>query len=207
MSTHIEVSELKRAIEWAYQASIQGVDGQESAAELAESHHRVVQTSFEMADEIAQWQVERTTIANYFDVLAEQLQVPEDLPQPLTTFLYLQLRILAAIAYGGGRDDLRDPLVQALVFSSMLKNNQPQALQAGGLPTDFVATRSALKKVDPSAAASIREESLRRIAYDLQSGGPLALAQLSVEAPWRDPTLVPDLARVASRTFIVMHRW
>jgi|GEM_PF-4350167 len=207
MSAQISAATLERAIAWAYETAVQGVDGQESAARLAESHHRVVQTSFEMADEIAEWQIERTTVTNYFDVLAKQLQVPEDLPQPLTTFLFLQLRIHAAIAYGGGRDDLRDPLVHALVLSSLLKNDQAHALAAGGLAADFVATRSSLKKVDASAAAPIREESLKRIAQDLAEGGPLHLAQMAVEKPWRDPYLVPALARVASRTFIVMHRW
>lgn len=207
MSTSIDSSLLERTLDWAYETAVQGVEGQESAAQLAESHHRVVQTSFEMADEIAEWQVERTTVPKYFDVLATQLDVPEDLPQPLTTYLFLQLRILAAIAYGGGRDELKDPLVHALVLSTLLKDSQAEALAAGDLPADFVATRSALRKVPAEAAAPIRNASLKLIAKDLTAGGPLALATTSVEAPWRDPELVPALARVASRTFIVMHRW
>lgn len=203
----IDASTLERAIDWAYAQAVSGVEGQESAAQLAESHHRVVQTSFEMADEIAQWQVERTTVPKYFDVLAEQLKVPSDLPEPVTTFLFLALRILAGIAYGGGRDKLDDPLVHALVLSTLLKDTQSLALKAGDLPADFVATRSSLKKVPQEAAAPIRAASLERILEDLKDGGPLALARQSVEAPWRDPELVPALARVASRTFIVMHRW
>ena len=207
MSSALEKSEFNRAIAWAYAAAVQGVDGQESAAQLAESHHRVVQTSFEMADEIAQWQIDRTTVPNYFEVLGTQLNVPDDLPQPLTTFLYLTLRIHAGIAYGGGRDDLKDPLVHALVLSTLLKDTQAHVLKAAHLPHDFVATRSALKKVDPNAADILRTQSLDGIFKDLQDGGPLALARQSVDAPWRDPTLIPTLARVASRTFIVMHRW
>lgn len=207
MSTSIDSSLLERALDWAYEAAVEGAEGQESAAQLAESHHRVVQTSFEMADEIAEWQVERTTVPKYFEVLETQLHVPEDLPQPLTTYLFLQLRILAAIAYGGGRDELKDPLVHALVLSTLLKDSQADALAAGDLPADFVATRSALRKVSADVAEPIREASLKLIAQDLEPGGPLALANTSIEAPWRDPDLVPALARVASRTFIVMHRW
>lgn len=207
MSTSIDASLLERTLDWAYNAAVSGADGQESAAQLAESHHRVVQTSFEMADEIAEWQIERTTVPKYFDVLATQVDVPDGLPQPLATYLFLQLRILAAIAYGGGRDDLRDPLVHALVLSTLLKDTQAEALAAGDLPADFVATRSALKKVSSDVAGTIRKASLERIAEDLTPDGPLALANTSLEAPWRDAELVPALARVASRTFIVMHRW
>lgn len=206
MSTaRIDETLLSEMLDWAYTTAVEGPNGLEPASALAESHHRPVQTSMQMADEIVGWQRGRMTVEGFFGNLASQLRVPETYPTALGTFLYLQLRIAAAIAYGGGKE-LDRPVVRALVFSTLLGDAQAQALAALDLPADFVATRAALKALPDDAAETLDQVSLPLIAASLQDG-PLASAFDSVQAPWENEALILSLAETAKRSFIVLRHW
>lgn len=202
----LDLSLLTKSVNWAYKTAVEGPRGLEPASSLAEAHHRPVQTSLQMADEIVGWQVARTSVANFFEDLDAKLAVPEDLPKALTTFLYLQLRISAAIAYGGGQE-LHSPLTKALVLSTLLGEQQASALEAISAPADFVATRSALKGLPADAASTLTDATLPKLLEALQDGGPLAIARTTVSAPWETTDLIQALGATARGTFIVLHHW
>lgn len=201
----IDDATFSQLLRWAYARAVDPPAGLESAAVIAESHHRPVQTSLQMADEIVGWQQARTTVTGYFDQLLTVLDPPEGVPVPLAVFFYLQLRIAAAIAYGGGRE-LDTPIVRALVLSTLLVDGQADALQEIGLPADFIAKRSALKSLDDRQAATLLEGATRRLR-DAVLDGHLSVALESVEAPWQDAALIQRMGATARRTFIVLHHW
>lgn len=201
----IDDATFSQLLDWAYGLAVDPPAGLESAAVIAESHHRPVQTSLQMADEIVGWQQARTTVPGYFDQLLTQLDIPEGAPASLAVFLYLQLRIAAAIAYGGGHA-LDTPIVRALVLSTLLVDGQAEALAEIGLPADFVAKRSTLKPLDDSQAATLLASATRRLR-DAVRDGHLRVALDGVEAPWRDAALIQRMGETARRSFIVLHHW
>lgn len=194
-------------LDWAYETAVQGMGGLEPASAIAEGHHRTVQTSFQMAEEIVAWQLGRATITGYFDNLWKDLVVPDAIPKELGTFFFLQMRVAGAIAYGGGHD-LNDPRIRALVFSTFLCDAQAQALESVELPADFVAKRSTLKAVPQTIAAPLENYSRRALWKQIQEANePIAAILTNPLSAWSDGAFAKALGATASRTFLVLHTW
>lgn len=199
-------TEIETAVRWAYARTLDGTGGLETAAVIAESHHRPVQTSLQLADEIVGWQLARMTIPHFFEQLKPALAVPDALPEVLATTLYLELRIAAAIAYGAGRD-LRDARVRALVMSCLLLSEQGAVLSANGLDSALLVNRAVMKDLPATIVEPLEQATIAWLETALAPSGALAATWTSVEAPWATTDRAKAIGATARDRFMVLRHW
>lgn len=206
MTTTWTSAQIEAALAWAYARVLDGSGGIETAAVIAESHHRPVQTSLQLADEIVGWQLARMTVPHFFDQLVPALGAPSTLPTALATTLFLEVRIAAAIAYGAGRD-LEDPRVRAAVVSCLMVGDQGEAFAAVGLDPALVLTRAAMRTVSDTVVEPLEHATVAWLVRACEPGGALASTRVSMEAPWSSDQRAKTIGATARDRFMVLRHW
>src|ERR1700729_2652724 len=93
-----------QTLEWAYDKAIMGVPGLESASELAVSYQQQFDSIDEAIDALIRWQIAKAAAAGFLTNLGGVVTLPIALPANLLSALYIQIRMVAAIAHLRGHD-------------------------------------------------------------------------------------------------------
>ena len=105
----------------AYDKALQGLPSAESAEELTKEYLRESGTLPEKADSLIRWQIAKCSTAGFLTCIGGLIMLPVAIPANLANVIYVQLRMIAAIAYMGGYDP-RDDKVKKLAFVCLCGN-------------------------------------------------------------------------------------
>ncbi len=111
----VEQATIWRLLEWAYAKAVDGLPGVGSAEELAAEYRKGPGTLHEQADALIRWQNAKCASVGFLSGLGGVLTLPVAVPANLSSVLYMQIRMITAIACLGGHD-VRDDKVKTLVF-------------------------------------------------------------------------------------------
>lgn len=116
-----------QALEWAYDKAVNGISGLDSAEELADSYRDPSISVYEQASALIRWQNSKAAVSGFVTGLGGLLVLPVSLPANVASVLYVQVRMIAAIApqyeqkllaaarLARSRASRSDPLVQRLL--------------------------------------------------------------------------------------------
>ena len=145
MSADITESKIMQAVEWAYEKAVNGVPGLDSAQELADSYHGNGESLIDNANSLIRWQNTKAATSGFLAGLGGLMTLPLTLPANITSVLYVQIRMIAAIAYMGGYD-LKDDRVKTLVYACLVANSAKDILKDIGVAAgNKIAMRLVLK--------------------------------------------------------------
>lgn len=105
----------------AYDKALQGLPGAESAEELAKEYLRESGTLSEKVDSLIRWQIAKCSTSGFLTGIGGLITLPVAIPANLASVIYVQLRMIAAIAYMGGYDP-KDDKVKTLAFVCLCGN-------------------------------------------------------------------------------------
>ena len=108
-----------------------GVSGAKSAQELAEDYLVGQGPLDEKVDSLIRWQTTKAGAAGFVTGIGGILAMPVTLPANITTVLYIQTCMIAAIAYMGGYDVNTDR-VRTLVYCCLVGDAARQLPKRGG---------------------------------------------------------------------------
>jgi hypothetical protein len=208
MESEITESKIGTAIEWAYEQAVSGVRGTGTAQELAEEYlANEAGNPLNAANSLIRWQNTKAATAGFLTGLGGILTLPVTIPANVASMLYLQLRMIAAIAHMGSHD-IRDPRVKGLIFASLTGTAATQVLKDAGLVT--------AQKVIEGSIALISGPVLTRInslvaAQLVKSAGTSSVVQLTKAVPGLgglvgaifDSTMTNAIGNLARDTFIL----
>jgi hypothetical protein len=106
---------LSRALEWAYQRALQGVPGLETAPELAAEYGRRPGSIDSQARALVRAQVVKAGTSGLITGIGGLSLLPVTVPASLLSVLYIQLRMVAALACMGGHE-VRDDRVRTMAY-------------------------------------------------------------------------------------------
>ena len=145
MSTNITESKIMQAVEWAYEKAINGVPGLDSAQELADSYKGNGESLINNANSLIRWQNTKAATSGFLAGLGGLMTLPLTLPANITSVLYVQIRMIAAIAHMGGYN-LKDDRVKTLVYACLVANSAKDILKDIGVAAgNKIAMRLVLK--------------------------------------------------------------
>ena len=119
-----EISEgvIMQALGWAYDKAINGVPGMSTAQDLAieflsEQTEGINEEEriYNAANSLIRWQNTKAATTGFLTGLGGLLTLPVTIPANLGCVFYIQLRMIAAIAYMGGYN-VKDDKVQTLAY-------------------------------------------------------------------------------------------
>lgn len=108
-------------MEWAYHKAVVGFPGMDSAIELAEDYLKDTGTKAEKINSLIRWQNTKAGSAGFLAGLGGMITLPVTIPANIASTLYIQIRMIAAIAHIAGHDIKHDK-VKTLIFICLLGN-------------------------------------------------------------------------------------
>lgn len=124
-------SKILPLLNYLYGKSITGAVGIESAEHLARQYMRSPDLSRNI-DQLIRRQSLKTASISFVIGLGGLLSLPVTLPANLSAVLFIQLRMIAAIAYMCGYD-LKNDNVQTMIYAALCGNALSDILKKGGI--------------------------------------------------------------------------
>ncbi len=144
------------ALHWVYDKAIDGVPGLDGAGDLAASYRQQFATENEAIDALIRWQIAKAAAAGFLTNLGGMVTLPVALPANLVSALYIQIRMVAAIAKLRGHD-LHSDRVRTVVLACLCGTSLVDMLKEAGMGIGAGLAQQAV--------ASLSTEALRRIKH------------------------------------------
>ena len=152
--TLITQESILNALDWAYEKSVNGFAELDSAIELANQYRGgACDSSYEQANSLIRWQNTKAATSGFVTGLGGLITLPVTLPTNIVSVLYIQVRMIAAIAHLGGFD-IKDDKVRTLVYSCLVANSAKDVFKDVGLA---IGNKLALNTVKSISGKTLRE--------------------------------------------------
>lgn len=157
MATKLDVkamATLVSALQWIYERAIDGIPGLEGAPDLAAAYQRQCVSDEEAIDALIRWQVAKAAAAGFLTNLGGLATLPIALPANVLSALYIQIRMVAAIAALRGHD-LKSDQVRTVVLACLCGTTLMDVVKEAGIGVGAGLAQQAV--------ASLSSEAVRRL--------------------------------------------
>lgn len=145
---------IQQALDWAYEKAVNGVPGLDSAEEIAKSYMKDGGDPKDQVNSLIRWQIAKCATSGFITGLGGLVTLPVSIPANISSVLYVQIRMIAAIAHIGGQD-IRDDKVRTLVFSCLCGSAATDVLKDIGIQIGTKLSQAALKRLSGEIIKSI----------------------------------------------------
>lgn len=150
-------SKLMQALDWTYEKVVSGVPGLDTAEDLANSHLKEKRSLQDSANALIRWQNSKAGTTGFVSGLGGIITIPIMIPANITSIMFIQVRMIAAIAHMGGHD-LKDDRVKALVYVCLTGNAAKDILKETGIIVGTKLTTSLIRKIPGKALSEINKK-------------------------------------------------
>ena len=162
MANDLTESKIMQILDWAYEKSVNGIAGFDSAIELAEDYRSEGGTLYEQANSLIRWQNTKAATSGFITGLGGIITLPIAIPANVASVLYVQIRMIAAIAHLGGYD-LKNDKVKTLVFACMAANSAKDIAKDVGIAVGNKLAMNAVKSISGKTIQEIN----KRVGFKL----------------------------------------
>jgi uncharacterized protein (DUF697 family) len=157
MANELEESNIMQALDWAYDKAAYGIPGVDSAYELAESYMKQGGSKVEQANSLIRWQNTKAGTSGLLAGMGGVLTMPVTIPANISSVMYIQIRMIAAIAHIGGHD-IKNDQVKALVYACLTGNAAKDILKDIGIVVGTKLTTNAIKNISGKSIVAINQK-------------------------------------------------
>ena len=143
-------------LDWAYNKAVCGVPGLDSAQELAESYLSSDGVLHDKVNLLIRWQITKAGTSGFLTGLGGIITMPITVPANIASVMYVQIRMIAAIAHMGGHD-LRNDKVKTLVYLCLAGNAAADVLKDIGIVVGNKLTTQAIKSISGKTISAINQ--------------------------------------------------
>lgn len=208
MSTESENhSFMMQLLDKAYDAAVSGsVPCTDSAEDLARDYQNDYDDSLKAAEALVRWQNVRAGTSGFVTGLGGLITIPIALPANITSVIYVQIRMIAAIAKIGGYD-LHDDRVKTLVFVCLAGNSAKDVLKTAGISVATAAAKGLIKQIPKTLIGQINKAVGFRLITKFGTKGAVNLGKAvpfigGVLGAAMDAAATNAIGNVAIKTFI-----
>lgn len=179
MSDPINGEKMHEIMEWAYDKAISGI-GLGSAIDMANDYLAQSGSLEDKINALIRWQNTKAGTAGFATGMGGMITLPVALPANITSTLYIQIRMICAIAHMTGCD-IRHDKVKTLVYLCLLGNGVGEVLKDVGVTaTTKFAENLIMKNVTGAMLTKINKAVGFRL---LTKAGGTGLINLSKVVP------------------------
>lgn len=157
MKNELSKSVVVKALDWTYDKAINGVPGFDSAADLADNYLKKKGSTENKADSLIKWQIAKASTSGFLTGLGGLLIMPVSIPANISSVMYVQLRMVAAIAHMGGHD-VRDDRVRTLAYACLAGNSAKDVVKNVGIVIGTKMTNQAIKNISGKTITAINQK-------------------------------------------------
>ena len=148
---------IMQALNWSYDKAVNGVPGLDSATELAESYRKKGGNKFDQTNSLIRWQNSKSAISGCITNLGGITTSLVAIPANISSVIFIQIRMIAAIAYIGGYDP-KDDQVKTMVYACLTGNAAKEILKEVGIKIGEKMAINAIKGISGKTLTSINQK-------------------------------------------------
>lgn len=170
-------SNVGKVLEWAYDKAINGIPGTDTAYELAESYmnkHSNVDSSI---NSLVNWQITKCATSGFITGLGGVVAMPVTIPANLASVLYVQMRMVAAIAHMRGYD-LKDDQVQTFVYACLTGQSVNEVVKGAGIKIGLKVGEAQIKRIPGEVIKKINQAVGFRLVTKFGQKGVINLGKM-----------------------------
>lgn len=145
-----------QALDWAYEKAVAGVPGLDSADEMAQDYLRGDGSLEDRVNSLIRWQNTKAGTSGFLSGLGGVMLMPVTIPANISSVMYVQVRMIAAIAQMGGYD-LKDDRVKTLVYACLCGNAAKDIIKDVGIKIGSKLTEQAIKGISKEVIVKINQ--------------------------------------------------
>ncbi len=153
----ITQEQMMEVLDKSYKAAINGIPGSLRAEELADEYMKKYGTVEIAAKKLIENQIAKCSTSGFITGFGGFITMPVTVPANIASVLYVQMRMIASIAYMGGSDIYSDE-VQTLVYVCLLKTTISDILKSTGIKVANKVTLNLLKKIPGKILVKINQK-------------------------------------------------
>lgn len=146
-----------KVLDWAYEKTLNGVPGLDTVDELAQKFMQQEGTLTQRADSLIRWQNAKAGTSGFITGIGGLMTLPVAIPANLASVLFIQIRMIAAIAHMGGYN-LRDDKVKTLVYICLAGNFAKDLIQETGIMIGTKLTAKVIESVSERSLIAINQK-------------------------------------------------
>src|ERR1700730_19279288 len=152
----LPVRKLLQCLRWLYEGAINGVPGVDGLEDLAQSYGAQHRCTDDAIDRLINWQVAKAGAAGFVTGVGGMLTLPIAIPANLAGVLYIQIRMIGAIAQLRGYD-VRSDQVKTLVIACLAGSSVIDILKGVGINIGTQATRQMVLRISGEVLKRINQ--------------------------------------------------
>jgi hypothetical protein len=206
MAEDIDKSVIMKALDYGYDKAVNGLPGMETAEELASGYIQNEGTLGDQANELVKWQIAKAGASGFLTGLGGVITLPVAVPANITSVLYVQIRMIAAIATMGGHD-IRSDQVRTLVYMCLCGSAITDLLKDVGIQVGTKLTKAAVTKISGATITKINQTVGVRLVTKFGQTGAINLGKAvpfigGVIGGTVDALATKTIGEIAINTFI-----
>ncbi len=156
-NTEVSKGLIAKTLDWAYSKAIVGFTGVDSAYDLGNSYLQQNGTIEQQVDSLIKWQVAKSATSGFVTGLGGVMIMPLTVPANIASVIYVQIRMIAAIAYMGGHD-IKEDRVKSLIYICMVGNGAKELLKDMSIKAGEKLFSKIVENVSTKLASKIGEK-------------------------------------------------
>ncbi|OUS12880.1 EcsC family protein [Nonlabens dokdonensis] len=157
MAEEINKGVIMKTLDWTYDKAVSGFPGIDSAYEMAENYLKNQPDKIKAADSLIRWQNTKSGTSGFLAGLGGFITLPVTIPANLASIMYIQIRMIAAIAVIGGYD-LKDDRVKSLIYACMTGNAAKEIIKDVGLAAGKKFAIVGIKNISTKTIIAINQK-------------------------------------------------
>lgn len=157
MANSLNESKIMDVLNWSYEKAVQGVAGLDSAYDLAEDYMKGNDSLYDQVNSLIRWQNTKAGTSGFLTGLGGIITLPIAIPANVASVMYVQIRMIAAIAHMGGHN-LNDDRVKSLVFVCLTGNAAKDILKDVGIVVGKKLAENAIKNISGKTITAINQK-------------------------------------------------
>lgn len=177
MAENQAVQALMQTLDWGYDKAINGFPGLDSAEEMAEDYLQGEGSLTDKAGSLVRWQTTKAGLSGFVNGIGGAPLMPLTLSANITSVMYVQTRMVAAIAHMAGHD-IRDDRVRTLVYACLCGNGAKDVVKEAGIKTGMKLGEQAIKAIPYPLIVKINQAVGFRLLTKFGTTGVINLSKL-----------------------------
>lgn len=158
-NTQVNKGIIAKTLDWAYSKAVSGFTGVDSAYDLGNSYLAQKGSLEDQVDSLIKWQVAKAATSGFVTGLGGVMIMPLTVPTNIASVIYVQIRMIAAIAYMGGHD-IREDRVKSLIYICMVGNGAKELLKDMSVKAGERLAAKIAEKVSTNIASKTGQKSV-----------------------------------------------
>ena len=157
MANELTQSKMMDLLNWSYEKAVNGVPGLDSAYDLAADYMKSNESLYNQANSLIRWQNTKAGTSGFLTGLGGIITLPIAIPANVASVMYVQIRMIAALAHMGGHN-LNDDRVRSLVFVCLTGNAAKDILKDIGIVVGKKIAQNSIKNISGKTITAINQK-------------------------------------------------